>query len=106
MALTNMKNKPKPKGDAEKLFAASMAEQPAPPLYPWGLTLNLEKESLDKLGLTELPKPDTKMRLTAIVEVAGISADATTEGERRSIRLQITDMSLSPIGEGETGEGE
>jgi hypothetical protein len=63
--------------------------------YPYGLEVRLEEESLDKLGIEEMPKAGTKMTLTAEVEVSGSSSSARMgENPRRSLTLQITKMAL------------
>jgi hypothetical protein len=98
MDLINMKLPP-PKKSEGNLFPQSMAEQPAP-LYPWGLSINLDNQTMEKLKL-EMPKLDQKMKLTAIVEVTNIHESATQRGEDKSIGLQITDMALGPVSDKE-----
>jgi hypothetical protein len=66
------------------------------PKYPYGLRLNLDDEALKKLGITELPAVDTRMQLTASVEVCTTSEYESQSGEQRSIDLQITALALAP----------
>ena len=67
------------------------------PDYPWGLCLHIDKDELDKLGITELPKAGATMTLTAKVTVTRVSQSASTSPkayEQTSIDLQVTDMAL------------
>lgn len=72
--------------------------------YPWGLRLDLNKETLKKLGLTDLPEPGATMRLEASVEVVSASINKRTDGEAdRRIEVQITKMSIEPDSDGAVG---
>jgi len=73
------------------------------PKYPYGLCIYLDDETLEKLGLTQLPKVGTTMQLTAMVRVTGTrSNEIQTEKEpgeadentSSSVDLQITAMEL------------
>lgn len=65
------------------------------PSYPYGLSINLDDEALEKLGLEELPAVDAKVMIVAKATVTNVSSNASTGGEkRRSIALQITDLCL------------
>lgn len=63
--------------------------------YPYGLSLNLENESLEKLGISTLPKVGETMTIIAKVKVTSVSMH---EGENRtkakSVTLQITDAAV------------
>lgn len=63
--------------------------------YPWGTRLHLQNESLDALGITDLPETETVVMITAKAKVIGVSSSATAnDKKRRSVELQITDMAL------------
>lgn len=62
------------------------------PKYPWGLSLCLNSEVLEKLGVTTLPEVGSEVRLLAKAVVTGASQDATESGTRNTVDLQITDM--------------
>ncbi len=63
--------------------------------YPYGLRLILDHETLEKLGIKELPQMGAKVNIEAIAEVVSVSACADHEGEiENTICLQITDMDL------------
>lgn len=68
--------------------------------FPFGLTVNLEDESIRKLGLGPVSVGD-KMTLVAAVKVTRMSEREDEEdGLSRDVTLQITDMQL------ESGEPE
>ena len=71
------------------------------PLYPYGLRLELNDESMKKLGLEELPEVGETMMLMAKVVVERVSQNDTKDGKRQDMSLQITDME---IGEDEKEE--
>lgn len=63
--------------------------------YPWGLRLHLQNESLDALGITEMPETDVVVTITAKAKVVGVSSSASSNSKKyRSVDLQITDMAL------------
>jgi hypothetical protein len=69
------------------------------PVYPWGLSLTLDDETLTKLGIDSLPKVSSALLLTARVEVTAceereVRHESRTE-QRRSVSLQITDAALT-----------
>ena len=73
------------------------------PAYPWGLRLELNDESMKKLGLEELPEVGETMILHAKVVIDRVSQNDTKDGgKRQDMSLQITDMSLSESGDEET----
>lgn len=71
------------------------------PKYPYGLSICLDDETLDKLGITDLPAVGTVMQLTALVEVCSISQYENQTGADKSLSLQITDMELAAGNGGE-----
>lgn len=94
--LVNMKIDQKAR--EEKYQESALVERPA---YPWGLSVNLDEETIEKLGL-ELPEVGKDLMLVARVNVTSVSANETKgTGTNRSIGLQITDMCLEVDG----GEG-
>ena len=67
------------------------------PRYPWGLSLNLDDDTLDKLKLSPLPKVGEKRLLIAQVEVTSVSSNQGPGKEKReSVALQITECCLEP----------
>lgn len=65
------------------------------PLYPWGLSVTLDEDTLKKLGLKKaLPEVGATLMIVAKVEVTSSSINETTDGVNRSLGLQITDLCL------------
>lgn len=63
--------------------------------YPYGLRLDLNSQSLEKLALDTLPKVGTKMTLTAEVEVVATRSSDRSNGEpEQSMELQIVKLGL------------
>lgn len=65
------------------------------PEYPYGLKLDLNEDSLAKLGITDLPEVGSSVHVMANAEVYSVSMSEDKDGkERKSVCLQITDMAL------------
>lgn len=64
------------------------------PMYPWGLGLNLDNDTLEKLGVDDLPKVGEVYTVVAQVSVSSVSSNESEGGKNRSVSLQITDMCL------------
>lgn len=63
--------------------------------YPWGLSLHLERDTLDKLGMKQLPNVGIELRMVAIVKVTSVNQSAREgENEQASVGLQITSMQV------------
>lgn len=68
------------------------------PAYPYGLTLHLDNETLEKLGI-ELSEVDTKVLIVAKGRVTSVSANQSTGGEKnRSMSIQIEELCVEPGG--------
>lgn len=64
--------------------------------FPFGLTIRLDNDALDKLGMKELPEVGSDLELMAKVEVTEVMQH-TRSGEKKPVKglsLQITDMNL------------
>lgn len=67
------------------------------PEYSYGLRIHLNKITMAKLGMTELPGAGDTMRIEAIVHVCDVTSepnDGDPPDER--VGLQITEMSIVP----------
>lgn len=92
--LISMKRTPKDKREDAGEHAPMEAMAPD---YPYGLCIHMDKDELDKLGMSDLPKVGTTMTMTAKVTVTRVSQSAATGPEAEeytSIDLQVTDMAL------------
>lgn len=85
------------KAEAKKLMEPSLAERDRP-RYPWGLTVRLDKDSLDKLGIDELPGVGDSYVLIAKVDVVSVSSNQSEGGSSKNLELQITQMCLEDEG--------
>lgn len=90
-----------PKAREEKYDASAVVDRP---IYPWGLSLTLDNEALETLGIG-LPEVGKTLMLHARVDVTAVSEHESNSGGKtttnRSVSLQITDMCL----EADAGEG-
>ena len=62
--------------------------------YPWGLCINLDNETLKKLGATPQPVGSMVM-ITARAVIKNTSSRESEEGVRHDASLQITDMAIT-----------
>ena len=75
--------------------------------HPYGLSIQLEDESLTKLGLSELPKPGETLCLHAHAVVESVNESSSHEGgSSRSVRLQITRLKIDDSEAAESPEEE
>lgn len=90
MPLVSMKLTPKE--SKEQSEGPAVADRPQ---FPFGLSIRLSEEQIEKLGIVTLPKVGTKLALLARVDVERVSETSTQgDGKHRSMELQITDMGL------------
>lgn len=77
---------------AEYAMPTAMSGQP---LYPWGLQITLDDESLKKLGLSNLPALDEVLEIRCKAQVTGLNSRKEGNDEDEScVILQITDMEV------------
>ncbi len=74
------------------------------PIYPYGLSICLTQDELDKLDLDSDCQVGDTIHLFAMAKVTSISKNETTEGENCRIELQITDLGLEDEDEEEEPE--
>ena len=74
----------------------------APPVavaadYPYGLCINMDKDELDKAGLTDMPDVGSTVMMTVKAKVTMVRQSAGTgplAEEETSMSLQITDLAF------------
>jgi len=88
-----MKKMKLPPPKKSKLFAESMAGD-KPPLYPWGLCITLDNETLKKLGVDKLPEIDQPVMIQAYAEVTAASMRNVQDGVDRTVTLQIMELGM------------
>ena len=69
--------------------AATLSEQD---LYPWGLMLHFDDDTIKKLALDGALRVGDEVEFLARAKLTGTSEDETTEGTRRSTRMQLVAM--------------
>lgn len=62
--------------------------------YPYGLSLRLDNDTLEKLGLDSLPKVGTTVRVEATAKVTSVSSNEGTQGKNRCVELQVTKLGV------------
>ncbi|MEJ5360145.1 MAG: capsid staple protein [Desulfobacterales bacterium] len=86
---------------ANRLRKNMLVAEPEAPKYPWGLTLHLENEAVDLLGISPSDyDAGDEVMLAARAKVTSTSVGETEAGgKNKSIGLQITHLSLGWPGE-------
>ena len=83
----------------------SPSGQPDP--YPWGLAITLERNELNKLGVTDLPPVGTEVHLLAVAKVTSVNQSARAgEDEEARVGLQICMMQVLKVESPEEEKGE
>jgi len=63
------------------------------PEFPFGLSVRLQEEEIQKLGMTDLPEVGSEWALLAVVKVESVRSSEQADGKKsRSIEYQITRM--------------
>lgn len=60
--------------------------------YPYGLRINLDEETIKKLGFSGLPKVGQSLELVGKVKVVDVSTRDSESGKVRGLGLQITHL--------------
>ncbi len=94
--MTKMHSLKLSKADREKSMEGAASASSAAPSYPWGASLSLDHEALEKLEITTLPAVGDVLILMAKVKVTSVSAQDSEHGKSRAVSLQITDACLEP----------
>lgn len=67
---------------------------PALPIYPYGLSICLGNDELEKLDLDTNVEVGDRLFMDCIAKVTSVSSNETTEGTKRRIELTITHIAL------------
>lgn len=90
MELKSLKRKPDKAEDK-----ADVSEMDVDPAYPWGTQIDLDNESLEALGVSDMPDVGGTVMVTARATVDSVRSHKMDDGStRRNVCLQITDMAL------------
>jgi len=91
MAMKDLKiTKKEAKAKSESMVIGSSDQE----RYPYGLRLDLNNDTLEKLGIDKLPSVGTVLMFEAKAKVVGSRQSATEGSENRSIELQITHIDM------------
>jgi hypothetical protein len=91
MSLVNMKMSSEERGE----YGTDAAIKASEPSYPYGLSIDLDDGSMEKLGITALPKVGAEMMITAKCVVKSVSSNQYEGSDAESrMCLQITDMDV------------
>lgn len=91
MAMKDLKISKKEAKSKNEAMVIGSADQER---YPYGLRLDLNNDTLDKLGINKLPTVGTVIMFEAKAKVVGSRQSATEGSENRSVELQITHIDL------------
>lgn len=100
--MINMARTPAEAKEQLKDYPATAGQSSASsvPSYPWGLSVSLEEESLEKLGLAKrLPAVGETLQIVCMMRITSVSESESEreDGSKNSccrVELQITDMGL------------
>ena len=91
-----MKNIAMTKAEAKETMMEYTAPKAAEaPKYPYGTTLDLNDDTLSKLGLESLPAVGTEVTIMAKAMVTRVSMYEEQGGAESCMALQITDMDIT-----------
>jgi hypothetical protein len=93
MKLTSMKLTKAEKKDRGGAPVAATASGDGPD-YPWGLTLYLEANALDKLGVKTLPEVGVECELRGVGKVVRVGESSSENDKTRTVEVQITKLAL------------
>lgn len=83
--------------DMEKKESSILSHVEDKPNYPYGLKITLDADTIEKLGLSDLPEVGSKVQIVAVAEVVNVRKDSEYgDVAKHSIELQIQDMEASP----------
>jgi len=80
--------------EVQEKYASPPSMADDAPVYPYGLTLRLDNDTLDRLKVSKLPEVGESMMVLAKVNVTSVSSSDSESGQNRTCELQITDLAL------------
>lgn len=81
------------KAEREEKYSGKAIDADAPS-YPYGLTVRLDNDALDRLKLKKLPEVGKSYMLIARCDVTSVSSNESEHGKNENLELQITDLAL------------
>lgn len=93
MTMVNMKMSSE---EAKETNAIAGPDETDAPRYPYGLCIDLDDGSMEKLGIKDLPAVGAEMTIMAKVVVKSVSSNQYEGSDAESrMSMQITDMEIS-----------
>lgn len=68
------------------------------PIYPFGTSISLETDQIDKLGLEDGEVGDY-LHAEVLIKLCGLHVTETESGQRKCMQLQITHMAIKGDGD-------
>src|SRR4051794_34887178 len=101
MKMVDMKRTPEEKATREKEMSAGVS--PSDDEYPYSTRLQLGRDELDKLGITDLPAIGDEFKIEAVAKVISARLEAgENDDDSRSVELQITKLGCEPAKKAKT----
>ena len=67
------------------------------PAIPFGLSITLDDESLDRLGFKDLPDVGDRMVVAAIGTVKSVSQHDSKRNKNRDVSIELDKLDVSPV---------
>lgn len=67
------------------------------PSIPFGLSINLDDLSLEKLGMSKLPAVGDRMVVASIGVVDSVNEHSSSRRKSRSVSIQLEKLDVSPV---------
>jgi hypothetical protein len=93
MAMVDMKRSKEERADADEAMNKPMEQEP----YPYGLHVELDHDSLKKLGVDQLPKVGSKLKIHAhghVVSAEEREHEHDGGKKHRHVRVQLRQMEV------------
>lgn len=74
--------------------------------FPFGLSISLDDESLEKLGIKTLPKVGEAMIVAGVGKVESVSERSTARNSSRNVTIQLERMEVGPLAGGKAKTAE
>lgn len=101
MSMKSIKSTTKKPSTSAEVASSSSAEP-----YPYGMTLSMNQDTLAKLGIKTLPEVGSSLMMEIKVTVTSVSSRSGSDGQERSMELQVTDVDMETDDKEEVAEGE
>ena len=91
MALTNMARSKKDRKSNEAICSPDDSK------FPYGLSIDLNEESLEKLDLDDMPDIGTKLIVAAVGEVTSVNQHKSKSDTTQNLTIQLQRLEVGPL---------